>query len=149
MKIFFTIVITLALSMAAFAQAPDSGFPLPIEGGRTFEVPRGFDYVWLLTHSQYKEAVKQGRKLELADSINVLLELKNEKLQDVIAEKDSIITLSQRGYHHYRDLWQQTDRELEEAEIKAAKRWRFAVVGFMVGAGAAALTGAALAVIVD
>ncbi|MFQ5652145.1 MAG: hypothetical protein ACE5IY_19625 [bacterium] len=138
--------------LAAPALAQNSGkvdYPFYLLPGEQLQAPRNADTLWIFDQTTYKNAIKKALKLELSDSLVVLLEVKSGKLDEVIKEKDSIIALSHKGYIHYRDLWQKTDQELEQAEIKAAQRWRFAFWGFVVGATIATTTGFAAKAIFD
>jgi hypothetical protein len=133
MKVFW-IVSILIFSGWLSAQDPDEDFPFPVPGGTGFTVPVEFDTVWIMTHSQYKEAVKTGLRLEIADSMIVILENKTEKLYQIIAEKDKIIELNREGYLHYRELWEKTDVALENAEIEVERLKRSRMITGFVGA---------------
>lgn len=128
-----------------FAQATKSQYPKYILGGMTVRVPETLDTLWVLKHSQYKKAIEIARLHELDTATIELLKRKFGLQQEVSAQKDSLIVLYKEGYFHYRDLWQETDEKLEEAEVKASKRWTFFQWGFVTGAIATAVTAALVA----
>ncbi len=128
-----------------FSQNEQTDFPISVLPRQSFDVPANFDTLWVLKNSQYKKAIKIALKLEIDSTLVVLLEQKHIKLWEIISAKDSIIVLTKEGYIHYRDLWEETDRALEEAEIKAASRWRFVTIGFYVGTILTGLTAGVLA----
>lgn len=125
------------LAIPVFAQR-DPGlnreFPFYLLPGESLRVPAEFDTLWIFNQETYKNAVKKALQLEVADSLAKQFELKSAALEAVIVEKDTIISMSREGYIHYRDLWEATDRKLEEAEVKNAKRWQVVFWGFVTGA---------------
>lgn len=135
-------VLSLAVLMATatmlWAQQDDEKFPLMILGGETFTVPASYDTLWLITNRQLNRSIQTAMKLEIDSSMTALLQRKVELLNQIIVEKDSLIAFNRQGYLHYRDLWEETDYALEEAEIKAARRWRWGMYGFYIGVGIAA-----------
>ncbi|MEJ2634574.1 MAG: hypothetical protein P8184_04710 [Calditrichia bacterium] len=142
----YSIITILFFPAFLMAQDRPPDFPFPIFRGQTFTVPAGYDTLWILKHNQYKNAIKKAEMLNIADSTNTLLRLKNEKLFQIISAKDSLIALNRLGYLHYRNLWDKTDRELEKAEIKNLGKWRAAFTGFMMGS---VLTGAVCLILVN
>ena len=84
--------------------------------------------------SQYKMALKIAKRQEI-DSINISFLNKKIELYDMIkAEKDTIVYFFKDGYVHYRDLWDDTSKQLEDAEIKASQRWLYFETGLVLGA---------------
>ena len=149
MKKLLTLFFCLFAGSLIAQEAGQVEYPFYVLPGEQFRVPSNSDTLWVFDHHTYKNAVKMALRSEMTDSLNYYFELKNQKLQEVIVNKDSIIAVTGRGYVHYRDLWDKTDRELEEAEIKAAQRWRFALWGFVVGGTVATITGFAVKNFVD
>lgn len=127
----------LLLSLPAFAQN-DAGlnreFPFYLLPGEGLRVPAQFDTLWIFNQKTYKNAVTKALQLEVADSLAKQHELKAAALEAVVVEKDTIIAMAREGYIHYRDLWEETDLKLEEAEVKNAKRWQVVFWGFVTGA---------------
>lgn len=130
---FFTTALFLTAELHAQVQ-----FPVPVLPGERFTVPTNLDTLWLLRNSQFKRAVKIAKKAEIDSATAALLEQKTVLLNEILVEKDSLIALNRKGYIHYRDLWEKTDRELEEVEVKNDKlkrsRMMFALVGAVLGA---------------
>lgn len=128
----------IALVSPLFAQ----DFPIDLVPGDTFQVQAQYDNLeverlWLLTDRQYKTALKKVLKYNINLEIEETLNKKIEILDQIIVEKDSIIALNRRGYIHYRDLWEETDRKLEEEEIRSSKNLR---KGFYIGTAVTAIT---------
>lgn len=151
------ILFLLSIGGQLFAQAPVKldRFPIPLLPGDEFTIQEEYvindsvfkvDQLWLLKNSQYKTALKIAKKQEI-DSARVSLLAQQVAIHKQIgAEKDSIIALNRAGYLHYRDLWNETDRKLEEEEIKSARNFRW---GFYVGAAVSVVIVTAFKVIAD
>ena len=98
--------------------------------------------VWVLKHSQYKRALKIAKVHEL-DSLKIdLLKLRFDLNKQIVTEKDSLIAAYSRGYERYLKLWEETSIKLEEAEVKAVKRFRN---GLIAGTIVTAVVGALFA----
>jgi hypothetical protein len=138
------LIFLLFSASSLFAQGEESSFPFYVLGGERFTVPAKYDTVWVLNHNQYKNAIKTAIKQDLDSTMAAILARKTQLLNEILAEKDSVIALNREGYLHYRDLWEETDLKLEEAEIKAAQRWRFGLYGFYIGVGLSAVIFTAL-----
>ncbi len=108
---------------------------IPIIGPKEINISEGYTF-WILGHKEYKSFIKIARYHEIDTERINLLSQKIALLDSITTEKDSVIALYQEGYIHYRDLWTDTSFKLEEAEVKASKRWRFFQVGFLVGTAA-------------
>ena len=104
-----------------------------IEGPKEVIISEGHKF-WILGHKEYKNFIKISRYYEIDSERIDLLNQKIVLLDSITTEKDSVIALYREGYVHYRDLWTDTSFKLEEAEVKASKRWQFFQVGFLVGA---------------
>jgi len=135
MRLLFVLVISV---LSFNIQAQDVEFPQPIIPGQSvFDVPAEFDTLWILKHSQYKNCIKNSKELVLADSMYQLLDKKSQLLQNIVAEKDSIIKYNSEAYQHYLALWEKTDKQLESVELKNVsikrQRWYFGIAGLIVG----------------
>ncbi len=112
----------LLITIIFFSFLPHQGALLhaqtPILPGQTQTITAERDTLMVVKYSEMKEAIKASKHLEIADTMIILLEEKTERLKQIINEKDSIIALNREGYIHYRDLWETTDLELEEAQIR-------------------------------
>lgn len=125
-------------TMSLLVYAQESEFPKPIVPGEpALDVPSNFDTLWVLTHSQYKKCIKNSLNLIVADSMYHLLDQKSILLQNISANKDSIIKLNTDAYMHYAALWEKTDRQLETVELKnvslSRQRWYFGIGGIVAG----------------
>jgi hypothetical protein len=157
--IFFLFCITGQL----LAQAPLDTvmFPIVLHPGDSFEVQKEYlikdankDSVYKLTVTnlhllrdrQLRNLLKMAKKQKADSAMASILEKQVNILKLIQTEKDSIITLNHEGYIHYRDLWEETDRKLEEEEIKNAKKFRW---GVYVGAGVSIATITAFKLIAD
>ena len=124
-------ILMMVLPLAA--QNIPSGYPKYILGGTTIQVPTTLDTLWILKNSQYKKAVKIAKRQQIDSQKVTILEEKEALYKKIGVEKDSLISTYRKGYLHYRDLWTDTSFKLEEAEVKASKRWRYLEGGFVAG----------------
>lgn len=141
------LILVLILTTCLFGQEENKEtqypFPLiPTPDGIQINFPSDFtDTLWVLKHSQYKRMLKIAKKFEIDSTRIEILEKKDNIYQLISSEKDSLIIVYQTGYEHYRDLWKETSFQLEEAEVKAAQRFKFAQYGFVAGSLLTALVG--------
>ncbi len=133
MKRILFIAVFFCAGKAAFAQ--ETLFPKPVIPGDTFEVSAQGDTLWVLKHSQYMRALSIAQKFAVTDSMLMLQEMKIQKLNAVIAEKDSIIELNKAGFERYRGLWEESDKKLEKTRIKLVKARRMTLIAAL-GSGA-------------
>ncbi len=139
------IIILFLIFLAGASQAQEVKFPVPIYPGETFTVPMKYDTLfWLLKNSQYNNALEKARALAIADTMISTLKMKNSRLSQIIAEKDSLIKINQQGYEHYKELWRKTDHELEKAELKYIGQFKAGLTGFYIGSLLTILAGAAI-----
>ena len=130
-KHFVVLLLLIGSTLPAYGQR--TGYPFPVLGGTTIRVPSGQDTLWVLKNEQYKRALKIAKRQQI-DSLKIdVLEGKIDLYQQIGTEKYSLVLAYKEGYIHYRDLWEKTSFELEEAEVKASKRWRFFEGGFVAG----------------
>jgi hypothetical protein len=128
--------------MSFLAYAQETVFPIPVVPGEpVLDVPANFDTLWVLKHSQYKNCIKSVNELVFADSMYQLLDRKSILLQNIIANKDSIIRFNADAYARYVALWDKTDKQLEAVELEnvSLRRQRLyfglggVVAGLLVG----------------
>jgi len=130
----YFIILFLLSFVILSAEAQEVKFPVPIYPGETFTVPIKYDTLfWLLKDSQYQTALAKAQKLVIADSTIKILRMKNDRLERIVAEKDSVLKITQEGYEHYKELWRQTDFKLEKAELKNIGQFRAGLTGFYIG----------------
>lgn len=94
-----------------------------IQPGETRRVTAQNETLMVMPRSQVARALQHAMELGLADSAIILLEKKCSLLLQMVEQQNAMIQLQQEGYRHYRDLWTETDRKLETAELEAVK-WR-------------------------
>ena len=111
----------------------------------TFTAPADQDTVFVLSRAQFSRAILAVESLDLADSTITVLETKAALLGKIITEQRGIIDVRNDAYVHYRDLWTETDADLEEAEVKVDKlkrdRWRWSLASAVVAGVTAFLIG--------
>ena len=118
---------------ALLAQDNKSSYPMPIQPGSTIKLPDGKNVFWIVKHNQYKKMIKIARKQEI-DSLRIdVLTNQLALYHQIQAEKDSLVMFYKDGYIHYRDYWEKTNKELEEAEVKAAKRLAYLQSSIAIG----------------
>jgi len=140
MKRLVFLIPLIYFSTLSFAQNQELEFPFPLlPDQETITLPAFSDTIWIMTNNQFRKALIIAKKQEIDSTIAAILEYKIKLMDEIDAEKDSLIVLYQNSYFHYRDLWTETDLKLEKAEIKNAGRWKVAVGGFYVGIGFASL----------
>lgn len=141
MKITTAVLVILVLPCLVFCQ--DIEFPHPLEPGQKFTAPANLDTLfWVLKSSQYDRALKNAAELENANETIQTLELKAANQQEIITKKDSTIADLNEGFERYKDLWEETDRKLEESEVKVLKLRRFTFLSGILGIGAGIAIGA-------
>ena len=117
-----------------FCQEKSTNYPIEVPGGSTIKLPDTQNTFWIMKNSQYIRSLKIAGRQEI-DSIEISLLIKKLELYDLLkAEKDTIVNFFKDGYVHYRDLWEDTSKKLEDAEIRASKRWLFFESGLILGA---------------
>ena len=128
------LMLMLVLPTLALAQSSQQ-YPFPIvgDGVTEFVFPASSDTFWVFKHGQYLKALGNAEKLEISDSLLVLYKRKLDLNGDILQLRQSMIDSITFGYNHYKDLWRETDEKLEAAEIRAAQRWTFFNVGFILG----------------
>jgi hypothetical protein len=143
------ILMALAVVLAtAPGLAQVGAYPQLVAPQQVFTAPADGDTVFVLSRAQYARAILAVESLDLADSTITLLERKAGLLGRVIVEQQGIIDVRTEAYVRYRDLWTETDQQLEEAEIKVDKlkrdRWRWSLVSAVVVGVAAFFIGTAV-----
>lgn len=123
------LIIFFAVSMA-LGQYPKA---IVGDGVKPYVFPANSDTFWILRDSQYKNALKKKDSLDIARQELSLFNKKFELQKEIAKLQLSITDTVKFGYNHYKNLWKETDRKLEDAEIKASQRWTYFNVGFWVG----------------
>ncbi len=123
------------LMLGCFCHAQEIKYPYSIvgDGKEAFIFPAGTDTFWVLKHSQYINAVANTEKLKLSEQQLKLTKQKMEIRSEILQLKTGIIDSVKWGYEHYKDLWLQTDKKLEDAEIEASRNWMYFGVGAILG----------------
>jgi hypothetical protein len=102
--------------------------------------------LYVLLDKQARNLVKKAKKQEVDSLSASILEKQVGILKEIRKEKEKIISLNREGYLHYRDLWEATDRQLEEEEIKSSKNFKW---GFYVGVAVSIVTITSFKLIAD
>lgn len=135
-------LVAACLTLAAGAtQAQTIRYPRVLAPLQSFTVPAGTDTVFVISRAQMEAATVKAESLVLADSTITVLERKAALLGEIIGEQQGIIDVRTEAYTHYRDLWAETDRDLEEAEVKVDKYRRSRLRWALVSAAVVGLTG--------
>lgn len=92
----------------------DLKFPILLFKGELFRVPDNLDTLWILSHTQYKNAIKIAKKYELTKEIESILQKKNNSLQEIIIQKDSLLSLYISGYLYYKNFWKATEQSINK-----------------------------------
>ena len=142
-------VLAVGLLLAAdLAPAQIISYPILLGPREMFTAPADQDTVFVLSRDQFSRAILAAESLGLADSTITVLETKAALLGKIITEQRGIIDVRSEAYSHYRDLWDETDRDLEEAEVRVDKlerdRWRWSLVSAVVAGVTAFLIGSNL-----
>ncbi len=132
-----TIFITAAmLLVGTLAQAQAVVYPVLLLPRETFQVPAESDTVFVISRAQMEASLLKAESLAVADSTVAALERKAALLGETVTEQQGIIDTQTGAYEHYRDLWAETDHDLEEAEVKVDKykrdRWRWSIISAVV-----------------
>lgn len=141
MKITMAVLVLFVLPCVAFCQNIE--FPHPLEPGQRFTTPTNMDTLfWVLKSSQYDKALNNAAELENSKETTRTLELKTNSLQEIIAKKDSTISDLNEGFERYKNLWEETDRKLEDSEVRVLKLRRATFLSGILGIGAGIAIGA-------
>ena len=139
------ILVATLLLMSEVAPAQVISYPVLLAPHTTFTAPADQDTVFVLSRAQFSRAILAVESLDLADSTITVLETKAALLGKIITEQRGIIDVRSEAYDHYRDLWTETDADLEEAEVKVDKlkrdRWRWSLASAVVAGVTAFLIG--------
>jgi len=140
MKRIVIFMLIIFVSNSIFAQEQEKKFPYPLLPDQdSITLPAFSDTVWILTKIQFDNFIKLALRHEIDSSLAFLQNQKVNLISRMCIEKDSLVTLNRKGYIHYRDLWTETDRKLERAEIENANKWKLGLYGFCVGVGLSSL----------
>ncbi len=117
------------------ARAQEISFPVPLLPGDSFTVQSQYngqavDTLWLLNKHQLRNFIVRAMKQEIDSARASLLRRQVDLYRQKTEQMSQIIALRKEGYLHYRDLWLKTDKELEQAEIRAQRNLR---IGFFSG----------------
>lgn len=115
-------------------------YPQVIRPGETKTISSVKDSLWILNNHQFNNALACKEKLNYSDSINAILGAKAVLLNRIILAKDSTIINKDTLYHHYLNLWQVSDVNLEKSqkkEVVMKKRLKLfsvsaALIGFLL-----------------
>lgn len=136
------ICIVLVFLCPMLLHAQDIEYPHPLKPGKNFKGSAAVDTLfWVLKSTQYNNCLRNTLDLKTSKSLNEALTLKADKLEQVVAKKDSTITDLTQGYNRYKNMWEETDRKLEEQEIKVLKLKRAAFISGFAGIGLGLLIG--------
>ena len=131
----YRILIFIFLSFSFSLSQEKTKYPYPIVGDGQTEVvfPASQDTFWVFKHSQYLKALGKVDSLRIVQEQLSLLNKKFELQNEIVKLQLSITDTVKFGYNHYKNLWIETDRKLEKAEIKASQRWTYFNGGMVAG----------------
>jgi hypothetical protein len=133
LKISVFVIAALCLT----ANAGSQEFPKPLKPGERFVATAADTLFWVLKSSQYDKAIQNGLELRKANEMIETLEQQNQAFRNIIVKKDSTITDLTAGYERYKTMWEETDKKLEDAEVRILKQRRrsfvIGILGLAVG----------------
>lgn len=123
MKINFIlyIIFIVGLILAGPDDSNGQSYPKYVLPGTSFKVIAEGDTMWILQNHQLKKALKKSDSLKVLQEENTVLEKKIDDLQKIIAIKDQEVADLDSSYTRYKDMWTESDKKLEKAEVKIVK----------------------------
>jgi len=105
---------------AALTNAQPRETPFDVPPGESFTVPGDADSPpwWILNNGQYRKALADVKELEIAKKLITKQEEKIAEQNKIIEAQAVTVAELQKGYDHYKQLWAQSDKKLEDCKIE-------------------------------
>lgn len=133
MKIFyFVCFMMITVNLNLYAQK----YPKMLSPGNVQVNYTVGDTLWVITNKQFNNTINAAIDLKYCDSLLTNYQEKCRLEEEKNQQKSQQIIELQNGYDHYKEIWEQTDKKLENTEIdyQSEKKWKY-----IFGAAGAAL----------
>lgn len=110
----FTFIVLLPL--LGLAQEPS--YPMEVLPGQSKTISSRNDTLWVLKHSQMQKALSFGKENRLLKEEIDILRQKIGTQNNITQEKDTLNSLHAKDAVYYKQLWQDTDKDLQTVAQK-------------------------------
>lgn len=96
-------------------------YPHAVLPGQKFNVVTTTDTIWLMKNSQFENAVSKAKLLNITEQQLQLQKALTQNRDSVITQLNGKINVLDTAYNHYKTMWTDCDKNLQNKEIEAVK----------------------------